>query len=156
RLVFRQPILRASLTCTALINYFNLAANAILILFASRELGLSPAAIGFAFGIGASGGVIGAAVAPRVSRWLGVGWATIIGAALFPAPIGAMAFAAGPHWAAIMVLAAMELLSGFGVMLMDINLHALMIHATPDDSRGRRAGAHSAVNYGIRPLGALT
>jgi hypothetical protein len=30
-----------------------------------------------------------------------------------------------------------------------------MIHATPDDARGRRAGAYSAVNYGIRPAGAL-
>lgn len=155
-LVLQQPILRASLACTALINFFTLAANAILIVFASRELGLSPAAIGFAFGVGAFGGVLGAALAPRVSRWLGVGPTTIIGAALFPAPIGVMAFAAGPHWAAMAVLAAMELLSGFGVMLMDINLNALMIHATPDDARGRRAGAHSAVNYGIRPLGALT
>jgi MFS family permease len=155
RLVFRQPILRASLACTTTINFFTLAANAILILFASRGLGLSPAEIGLAFGVGSVGGVAGAALAPRISRWLGVGPTTIIGAFLFPAPIAAMALATGPHWARVAVLAGMELLSGLGVMLMDINLNALMIHATPDDARGRRAGAYSAVNYGIRPLGAL-
>jgi len=155
RLVFRQPILRASLACTTVINFFTLAANAILILFASRQLGLSPAEIGLAFGIGSLGGVTGAALAPRISRWLGVGTTTIIGAILFPAAFAAMALAAGPHWAKMAVLAGMEMVCAFGVMLLDINLNALMIHATPDDARGRRAGAYSAVNYGIRPLGAL-
>ena len=53
------------------------------------------------------------------------------------------------------MLAAIELVSSVGVMLMDVNLNALHTAVTPDDARGRRAGAYSAVNYGIRPLGAL-
>jgi MFS family permease len=66
-----------------------------------------------------------------------------------------MALAGGPTWAMIAVLAGVELISGVGVMLMDVNLNALITKVTPDEARGRRAGAYSAVNYGIRPLGAL-
>lgn len=53
------------------------------------------------------------------------------------------------------MLAAIELVSSVGVMLMDVNLNALLIAVTPDDALARRAGAYSAVNYGIRPVGAL-
>jgi MFS family permease len=53
------------------------------------------------------------------------------------------------------LLGGMEFLSGIGVMLLDVNLNALLTRAIPDGSRGRRAGAYSAVNYGVRPLGAL-
>jgi MFS family permease len=155
RLVARQPTLRACLACTSTINFFTLFASAILVLYASRELRLSPGAIGTAFGVGAFGAVVGAALAARVSRWIGLGRTAIIGAALFPAPMAGLAFAAGPTWAKVTVLAAMELLSAIGVMLLDIPMNALLIQATPDDARGRRAGAYSALNYGVRPAGAL-
>jgi MFS family permease len=154
-LVVRHPILRAALACTTTVNFFTFMANALLILFASRELGLPAGAIGLAFGIGALGGIAGATLAPLVSRLIGIGRAAIIGAALFPAPMALMALASGPTWAKVAWLAVAELLSSIGVMLMDVNLNALNARVTPDDARGRRAGAYSAVNYGIRPLGAL-
>lgn len=155
RLVFRQPVLRACLLGTTTINLFSFIANAILVLYANRTLHLSPAFIGLAFGTGAIGGIIGAALAPRVSRWIGVGWSATVGAFLFPAPLGAMALATGPHWTAAAVLASMEMLSGIGVMLLDVNLNAIILRSAPGDALGRQAGAYTAVNYGIRPLGAL-
>jgi MFS family permease len=155
RLVFRHPVLRASLFCTTTINFFTLMANAIVILYASRSLGLSAATIGLTFGIGAMGAVAGASLAPRISRRVGVGRTATIGAVLFPAPLAVMALATGPHWAEAALLAAMELLSGIGVMLMDVNLNAVILQAAPGDALGRQAGAYSAVNYGVRPLGAL-
>jgi MFS family permease len=155
RLVFRHPILRASLACTTTVNFFTIIAYPLLILFASRELALPAGAIGLGLGVGALGGVAGATLAPLVSRLIGIGPTAIIGAALFPAPMALMALAGGSTWAKITWLAAAELLSSTGVMLMDVNLNALIAHVTPDDARGRRAGAYSAVNYGVRPLGAL-
>jgi MFS family permease len=154
-LVLRHPVLRAALGCTSTVNFFTFIANALLVLYASRELDLSAGAIGFALGVGAVGALGGAAMAPRVSRAIGVGRTAIIGAVLFPAPLGLMALAGGPTWVRMAVLAGVELISGVGVMLMDVNLNALITTVTPDEARGRRAGAYSAVNYGIRPLGAL-
>src|SRR2546423_11239531 len=66
-----------------------------------------------------------------------------------------MALATGPVWARVAVLAGAELVSSVGVMLMDINLNSLIAKVTPGDARGRQAGAYSAVNYGIPPVGAL-
>jgi MFS family permease len=155
KLVFKEPILRASLLCTATVNFFTFIASALLILFASRELGLSAGAIGIAFGVGALGSLAGAGLAPAISRLLGLGRTAIIGAALFPLPLAVAALADGTTWQKVALLAIVEFFSGFGVMLMDVNLNALLTKATPDGARGRRAGAYSMVNYGVRPLGAL-
>ncbi|MFF5180487.1 MFS transporter [Micromonospora sp. NPDC000316] len=154
-LVFRHPVLRAALGCTSTVNFFTFIATALLVLYASRDLGLSAGAIGIAFGVGALGGLAGAALAPRISRAIGLGRTAMIGVVLFPAPLALTALISGPTWAKVAMLAAVELVSSVGVMLLDVNINALLTAVTPDDARGRRAGAYSAVNYGIRPLGAL-
>lgn len=154
-LVLRHPVLRACLGCTSTVNFFTMISSALLVLYANRELGLPAGAIGLALGIGAGGAVVGAAVALRVARWLGVGRTAILGALLFPGPLALMALATGPTWAKVSLLAGAGLVSGVGVMLMDINLNALITVVTPDEARGRRAGAYSTINYGIRPIGAL-
>ncbi|WP_030490225.1 MFS transporter [Micromonospora chokoriensis] len=154
-LVLRHPVLRAALGCTSTVNFFTFIASALLVLYATRELDLSAGAIGIALGFGALGGFVGAALAPPVSRAIGLGRTAMIGAVLFPAPLALTALVSGPTWTKVAMLAAIELISSVGVMLMDVNLNALLIAVTPADALGRRAGAYSAVNYGIRPLGAL-
>ncbi|MEU7607929.1 MFS transporter [Micromonospora sp. NPDC049204] len=154
-LVVRHPVLRAALGCTSTVNFFTFISGALLVLYASRELDLSAGAIGVALGFGAVGGLAGAALAPRISRAIGLGRTAMIGVVLFPVPLALTALVSGSTWTKVAMLAAIELVSSFGVMLMDVNLNALLTAVTPDDARGRRAGAYSAVNYGIRPLGAL-
>jgi MFS family permease len=53
------------------------------------------------------------------------------------------------------VLATVEAVSGFGVMLFDVNLNAVQAVVTPDAARGRVVGAFTSINYGIRPVGAV-
>ena len=154
-LVVRHPYLRAGLGCTTTINFFTFMAHALLILFASRELGLSAGAIGLALGVGAVGGLVGAVAAPRLATRFGVGPMVAAGAILFPAPLALLALAGGPTWSSVVVLGAVEFLSGLGVMLFDVNLNALQATVTPDAVRSRVSGAYSTVNYGIRPLGAV-
>jgi MFS family permease len=122
---------------------------------AGRTLGLSAGAIGLAFGGGASGSLLGAVLAPKVSRWIGVGRAIAVGAVLFPAPFALIAAAGGPAWVRAGVLGAAEFLSGVGVMLLDTNLNSLQAAVIPDGVRSRVAGAYSTVNYGIRPVSAV-
>lgn len=40
--------------------------------------------------------------------------------------------------------------------LFDVNLNALSAAVIPNHVRGRVSGAFSAINYGVRPLGAVT
>lgn len=150
-----HPYLRATLGCSTLVNLFSFAATAVVILFASRSLGLNPGQIGLAYGIGAVGGLVGAAGASRLARRLGPGIAAVVGAIVYSAPIALIPFASGPDWLKIGVLAAVEFVSSVGVMLYDININSIQTAVTPDRMRSRSAGAYATVNYGVRPLGAL-
>jgi MFS family permease len=153
--VVHHAYLRASLTCCTCLNFFSFLAGALVILYASRVLGLTPGLIGLTFGAGASGGLLGAALASRVSRRIGVGHAVAVGGVVFCAPLAAIPLAAGAgDLQAALVLAAVEFVAGAGIMVFDINLNALQAAVTPDRMRSRAAGAFSTVNYGIRPLGA--
>jgi MFS family permease len=155
RFVISHPILRASLGCCTTVNFFTFMASGLTVLFASRSLGLSAGAIGLAFGVGATGSLLGAVIAPRASRRLGVGPTIAVGVVLYAAPVAVIATAAGPFWVRFSALATAEFISGFGVMLFDINLNSLQTTVVPDRMRSRAAGAFSTINYGARPLGAL-
>ncbi|MFC5031571.1 MULTISPECIES: MFS transporter [Streptomyces] len=154
--VVRHPVLRASLGCAATVNFFTfVAGSGLIVLFANRNLGLTAGVIGMAFGIGATGSLLGAVIAPKVARRLGVGRSIVVGAVLFPAPIAIAAAAGGPLWSRAGALALTEFLSGVGVMLFDVNLNSLQATVIPDGMRSRVAGAYSTINYGLRPVGAV-
>jgi MFS family permease len=155
RFVFGHPLLRAGVLCTTTINFFNLAFNAIVVLFMSEELGLSPGAIGIVFSAGAVGALLGALVAPIFGRRIGLGPTVVVGAVLFPAPLIAFPLAGGPEWLVVVTLIAAEGLASFGVMLYDVNLNSINLLATPWHLRGRQSGAMRLPNYGVRPIGAL-
>jgi MFS family permease len=154
-LVLRHPYLRVSLACVTTVNFFNFVLAALLILFASRHLGLSAGAIGLAMGIGASGGVLGAVTAGKVTKVLGVGRTVMAGVVLFSAPVAVLPLAGGPLWSRMAVLGAVEFVTGLGVMWLDVPLNALQTAVIPDAVRSRVAGAFSTVNFGVRPLGAV-
>ena len=153
--VVADPILRPALGCVATANFFDILATAVLVLFASRTLGLPAATIGAIFAVGALGALAGALITPRLSRRFGIGPVAITGEILAIAPLALAAAAHGPTWLAIALLTASQVLTGFGVMLMDINLNSLMTSVIPDHLRSRVAGAFTTVNYGMRPAGAI-
>jgi Na+/melibiose symporter-like transporter len=153
--IVRHPVLKASIGCCTTVNFFTFIASGIIIFFASHVLSLSAGAIGLAFGIGAVGSLLGAVLAPRIGRRLGVGWSILLGGVLFPAPIAVIAMASGPLLLRTGALTTAEFLSGFGVMLFDVNLNSLQASVIPDAMRSRVSGAFSTVNYGVRPVGSL-
>jgi MFS family permease len=155
RFIVTHSILRASLACSTTMNFFMFAAQALIILFANRVLGLSAGTIGLSIGAGAVGGLIGAVVARKLMDIVGLGRTIMLGAALYPSPLVLLAVAGGAHWKSALLLGAMEFLSGMGVMFFDIGNNSLRAAVTPDNLRSRISGAYSAVNYGSRPLGAL-
>jgi MFS family permease len=154
-LVVRHPYLRVSLACVTTVNFFNFVVAALFLLFASRQLHLSAGVIGLALGIGATGGLLGAVTARKVTPLLGVGRTIMLGVVLFAAPVALLPLAGGPVWSRAAMLVVVEFVTGLGVMWLDVPLNALQTAVTPDDARSRVAGAFSTINYGVRPLGAL-
>jgi MFS family permease len=155
--VLRDRIMRPTLLSVATINLFTFAVNALFILYATTTLGVSPGALGIALGTGAIGSVIGALVASRIGRRIGLGPAYALGCVLFPASLLLIPLA-GPEMSMPAILAllfASEFGAGFGVMILDINVGAVIYARTPDRIRGRAGGAFRFINYGVRPIGAL-
>ena len=156
RFIRRSPVVRAALGATTTVNYFTFAFNAIFILYASQELGVGPAALGVVLGIGGLGAVVGSLVTSRVARRIGVGRACAVGCILFPAPLALVPLATGSHSLVLVFLFLSEFGSGLGVMMLDISIGALFAAEIPAAMRARVSGAYRMVNYGVRPLGAVT
>ena len=157
RFVLGDTIMRPTLFSVATINLFTFAASALFVLYATTILGVSPGALGLALGTGAVGSVIGALVATRIGRRVGLGPAYALGCLIFPVSLLLIPLAA-PEMPMPLILALLfgsEFGAGFGVMILDINVGAIIYARTPDRIRARAGGAFRFVNYGVRPIGAL-
>jgi MFS family permease len=155
RFIARSALVRASLISAATINFFNLMFFALALLFAVRELHLRAGLVGLMLGVAAFGSLLGAAVTKRIAARIGAGWTYTAGCLLFTAPLVLWPLAHGGRWQILGMLFAAEFGSGFGVMMLDISVGAIFAAVIPDTLRARVTGAFQAVNYGVRPAGAL-
>jgi MFS family permease len=155
RYVFGDELIRPSLLCTATINLFNYVFHAMFILYATKELGVEPGLLGVVLGAGAVGGIIGAFLAVRIERLIGIGPAYTLGCVAFPLPLVLVPLASGSETRIVAMLGLAELFCSIGVMILDVNGNSLGFLRTPDRLRSRMSGTYRFVNYGIRPLGAL-
>lgn len=155
RFTWRTPTVRMALISTAVINLFNLMFSALLVLYATRSLGVAPGVLGVVLGSGAVGGVLGAAFAGRIASAIGVGPAYLAGCVVFTAPLLLVPLAGGPHLLVLAMLFGSEFLSGFGVVLLDIAIGSVFAAVIPGSIRARVSGAYTVVNYGVRPIGSL-
>jgi MFS family permease len=156
RFIARTPIVRASLTGVAVVNFFNLMFEALFMLFAVRQLRIHPGVLGLVIGAGAVGGVLGALLCKRLTSWLGAGLVYVTGCLVFTLPLALVPLAApGPGPVTLLLLFAACCCSGFGVMVLDISIAAIFGVVIPGRMRARVAGAFQAMNYGTRPAGAL-
>jgi predicted MFS family arabinose efflux permease len=154
RFIVRTPLIRAALLASATLNLFNTGFYALLVLYATRNLGMGAGAIGLALAIGGIGSLVGALVVRRLSRRIGLGRALVFGFVLTPAPLLLVPLAAGTE-VPVLLLAVAEFFNGMGVMVLDVGLGSLYAALVPDPLRARVSGAFLLVNYGIRPIGAL-
>jgi MFS family permease len=153
RWIRNNAVMRAELLGVATINLFNFMYFALIMLYLTRALGLRPATIGIVLGIAAVGTLGTSAVTGRLSRRFGVGPVFLAGCFLFPAPLIIVPAAGGPHWFVIALLFTAELLSGVGLMMLDILAGAISAAVVPPSMRSRASGAFQVVNYGVRPIG---
>jgi MFS family permease len=155
RFIRRTPLLQASLLATATFNIFNTAFWALLVLYASRELGLGSGAIGLALGVGALGSVLGTVWAKRLNARIGLGRALILSFILAPIPLILVPLSSGPPAVSWILLTAAEFCSGVGLMVLEVGLGSVQAAVIPDALRSRVWGGILFVNWGVRPLGAL-
>ncbi|MFL5897087.1 MAG: MFS transporter [Solirubrobacterales bacterium] len=154
RFIAGTPLIRASLLASATLNLFNTAFYALLVLYATRNLGIGAGALGLALAIGGVGSLVGVLLMRRLSSRLGLGMSLVVAFVITPAPLLLVPLAAGLPSPAL-ILAVAEFFNGLGVMVLDVGLGALYAALVPDPLRARVSGAFLLVNYGVRPIGAL-
>ena len=151
--VVKHPYLRPQAISTGLSNFFSNVAFSIVIVFAIRTLHMSNGLIGVVFGLGSIGWLAGAAGAPRVQRWLGVGGATIFGAAM--SGPGTLLVALTPRGFPVPFLVAGTIIGGFGAVVYNIQQVSLRQSITPERMQGRMNSVMRFLVWGPIPLGAL-
>lgn len=154
RYLFGHRYLRASLAASTAMNLGDFIGQGVLVLFATRNLHLSPGGIGLAFSFGAIGGLTGALTARRFAALVGVGRAMAVGGGLSVLPYVVIAGLRGPT-AGFVGITGGAFLVAWAVVQFDINNNSVRATVTDDAMRGRVAGAYSMINYGSRPVGAL-
>jgi MFS family permease len=153
RYVVMHPLLRPIAICTSVSNLFNSMAFAVLVLFAVRELDLPPGAIGIAFAIGNVGVLVGAALADRIGRTLGVGRA-IVGSSFLLAAAGFFPPLADTT-TGIAMIAISVALSGFGSVVYNVGQVSLRQAITPQRMLGKMNATMRFIVWGTMPIGAL-
>lgn len=152
-IVLHNSILRPLAGCMATSNFASNIFFALYILFGTRELGLNAAQLGLIYGIGASGALIGAVVAPWAARRFGIGRVILFGAILGSLEVFPVIFAT-PH-TAIPLLLLSSLLGNFGWVVYNVNAVSLRQAVTPMRLQGRMNATLSFIMAGMLPLGAL-
>ena len=154
RFVLDNPNLRAQAGCTGTSNFFSSLAFSIFLVFAVRELHLSPGTIGLIFSVGAAGSLTAAFTSMRISARFGIGPTSIVMAALFGPAFLLVAFAPAGN-AAIPILVTAQLVFGFTVVVYNIVQVSYRQAICPPRLQGRMNSVMRFMVWGTIPLGTL-
>lgn len=154
RELIATPVLRA-LTISSAVFAVGLAmSSTILMLYLTRELGLSPATIGVYLATGGAGTLLGSVIAKRISTRVGMGPA-IIGGTLIEAvaaiAIPLSALLADP----VPVLIAGQILNGIGISVYSINHVSLRQKTVKPEFLGRITAGRRFLTFSVAPAGAV-
>ena len=153
RYVFRHRLLLPIAICTSASNLFAHMAFAIYLIYAVRELRLSPGLIGLIFALGNIGFLVGAVSANRIARRLGVGTTIWVSAAIFGPSLLLIPLA--PRTAPVAFLVIGWFLGSFGSVVYNVNQVSLRQAITPDWIQGRMNATIRFLVWGTMPIGAF-
>lgn len=153
---WRQHTVRSLAVSDGLYMFFWAATQSVILVFLTREVGLSAGWIGAVYSVGTVGGLLAAFVARRVGRYVGVGRSIVFGSvlrstgtALLPVTI-----IAGPFAIPLVILS--RFVNAFGWTLWDVHQETTKQRLLSDTFRGRANGSVQFVAGGAFALGAGT
>jgi len=151
--VVRHPWLKWIAACTGSSNFFGSVAMAIGVLYMARTLQMSSFAAGVVMAGFGVGSIVGAILAPRLQRSLGVGGAIWIPVML--SSVATLAWPLAPASFPTPVLFAGTALFGFGAIAYNITQVSLRQAITPERMQGRMNASMRWIVWGTMPLGTL-
>ena len=147
-----SPVLRSITACTATLNFGTAINGAVSLIFAYRQLHLTPTVLGIVYAIG-NIGFAGALFATRLQRRFGLG-VTLALAAVAQGAI-ALCVPLAIFGAPAAVIFAAQLVTTFVMPVYNINQVSLRQAMVPHALHGRMNATIRTVVWGTLPLGAL-
>ena len=155
RWVRQQPIVFRCITAIALANIEWFAVQGVLVVYATRELGLSPALLGISLAVIGPLSLLGAWLAgPLTARW-GLGPVMIASLLIETLSRLLLPFASGSPLQAATVLGLSQALLGLTVPLWVVSSSSLIQALTPDDLLGRVSSATRFIGFVVAPPAAF-
>jgi MFS family permease len=152
--VLKNPLLWRITACTGTANFFSSMTGAMLVIFALTELHLDAGHLGFAMGVGAAGGLLGALTTPRVNRLVGEG-RTIPLAALVWIPAETLMPLAGTVIPPMVAITVSSFLITFVVVLYNVTQVSFRQRLCPRPLLGRMNASIRFIVWGTMPIGAF-
>jgi MFS family permease len=152
-IVMRDRVLRDMAASTATFNLASSVIIAVLLLFAVRDVGMNPTAIGILIGGGNVGFVIGALVVGAVSARFGIGPTLVVSGLLGALATLLLPLATGAS--AMAMLLTGRFIGALAIPLFNVNARALRQSRAPREALGRVNAVFRLVDWGTLPVGAL-
>jgi MFS family permease len=153
RRVAGDRILRDLAGSTAVFNLGSGMVLAVIVLFATRDVGLDAAGFGLVYGIGNVGFVLGAIVVGASTSRFGVG-RSLLATAYLSAVAMVLIAVAGPGPGMILLLAG-RFVGAVATPVYNVNVLSLRQARVDDEIMGRVNGTFQFVEWGILPIGSL-
>jgi MFS family permease len=148
RPIGRSPILRTIILAGSGAHLLWGAFGAVYLVFATEELGLGPATIGLVAAVGGISSLVGALVASRTSRRIGVGPSILLGLTLFT--VGNLLIPLAPAGSAALAIAFLvgqQLIGDVGATLEEITELSLLQATVPNELLGRVNSAYDFLTH---------
>nr|WP_208407613.1 MFS transporter [Amycolatopsis granulosa] len=153
RFVFGNPTLRAVVLCTSGGNFAGTVVISMQVLFLTRDLGLSPSAVGLVLAIGSGGGVLGALTAGFWTRLIGQARSIWL-VPLVTWPLQLLLPLARPGWSVALGVLGLAV-TGYGIVVYNVAQVSYRQAICPDRLLGRMNATVRFVVWGTMPLGGL-
>lgn len=150
RWLWRQKVLRTLALMAGTTNFFTFGIISIFVLYAQDILEVSDALYGVLLASLGVGGLLGAVVAARVVNRIGAGNTVRLSVGIQILVLAVFALTSN-GWIAGFLMAVF----GTQITLWNVVAVSLRQELTPDETRGRVAGASRMLTWGSMPLGAL-
>ncbi len=154
KMILGHPVLRSIGFTLMIWNILKHAYLAIVIIYATRDLSLSPGKIGALFMIAGVGFLAASATCQWLNRRLGVGYVMLVGLTMTGLAWIGVASVQANDWVSLQLGSALFLMD-LGAMLFFINYLSLRQAATPEHLRGRVTSTLIFLAVSLAPLGSL-
>jgi MFS family permease len=152
--LWRDPVLRAFALAGGTRAFFVHIWVALLLLFLTRELGLSPFEMGLLFAIGGVSSFFGALIVEPITRRFGIGPTLIAAFFLYTASLTLVPLAGGPHWLVLLLVGLPQCLDA-GYVLYEVNETSVVQAVAPERALGRVNASLRFVAWGSMLAGSL-